>query len=93
MPQDARAPRRTAYFVSDRTGITCEMLGHSLLTQFEGVHFSEITKPFIDSIDKAKALVHEINQAAEQDGARALVFCTLVNAEIEEALIGANALS
>ena len=48
--------------------------------------------PFIDSIDKAAALVHEINQAAEQDGARALVFCTLVNAEIEEALIGANAL-
>lgn len=34
------APRRTAFFVSDRTGITCEMLGHSLLTQFEGVHFN-----------------------------------------------------
>ena len=86
------AARRTAYFVSDRTGITCEMLGHSLLTQFEGVRFSEITKPFVDSIDKARSLVHEINQAAEQDGARSLVFCTLVNADIEEALVGANAL-
>jgi [pyruvate, water dikinase]-phosphate phosphotransferase / [pyruvate, water dikinase] kinase len=92
MQSNARAPRRTAYFVSDRTGITCEMLGHSLLTQFEGVHFTEITKPFVDSIDKAVALVQEINQAAEEDGARALVFCTLVNAEIEEALIGDNAL-
>jgi regulator of PEP synthase PpsR (kinase-PPPase family) len=92
MQTSARAHRRTAYFVSDRTGITCEMLGHSLLTQFEGVQFTEITKPFIDSIEKAAALVHEINQAAEKDSARGLVFCTLVNAEIEEALIGANAL-
>ncbi len=84
--------RRTAFFISDRTGITCEMLGHSLLTQFEGVQFNEITKPFIDSIDKARALLDEINQAAADDGARALVFCTLVNPEIEQALIGANAL-
>ena len=30
-------PRRTAFFVSDRTGITAEMLGHSRLTQFDGV--------------------------------------------------------
>lgn len=84
--------KRTAFFVSDRTGITCEMLGHSLLTQFEGVQFNEITKPFVDSIDKAKGLVDEINQAAADDGTRALVFCTLVNAEIEQAFIGANAL-
>lgn len=84
-------PRRTAFFVSDRTGITCEMLGHSLLTQFEGVAFTELTKPFVDSIEKAQALVAEINQAAAQDGARALVFCTLVNSEIEQALVDANA--
>lgn len=84
--------KRTAFFVSDRTGITCEMLGHSLLTQFEGIAFTELTKPFVDSIEKAQALVGEINQAAEQDGSRALVFCTLVNAEIEQALVGANAL-
>ena len=34
MPQ-----RRTVFFVSDGTGITAQMLGHSLLTQFEGVEF------------------------------------------------------
>ncbi|MCC6531497.1 MAG: kinase/pyrophosphorylase [Burkholderiales bacterium] len=84
--------RRTAFFVSDRTGITCEMLGHSLLTQFEGVQFNEVTKPFIDSIDKAKALAGEIDLAAAEDGSRPLVFCTLVNADIEQALVGANAL-
>lgn len=92
MDQHRVLPRRTAYFLSDRTGITCEMLGHSLLTQFEGVQFTEITKPFIDSTEKARALVDEINQAAAEDGARALVFCTLVNAEIAEVLTTANAL-
>lgn len=84
--------RRSAFFVSDRTGITCEMLGHSLLTQFDGVAFDENTKPFVDSIAKADALVREINRASETDGSRAIVFCTLVNPEIEQALIGANAI-
>lgn len=84
--------RRTAFFVSDRTGITCEMLGHSLLTQFEGVQFIELTKPFIDSAEKTHALVEEINKAAQEDGQRALVFCTLVNSELGRILAGADAL-
>jgi regulator of PEP synthase PpsR (kinase-PPPase family) len=37
------------FFVSDGTGITAQMLGHSLLTQFEGVEFKQITLPFVDS--------------------------------------------
>jgi len=32
--------RRTVFFVSDGTGITAQMLGHSLMTQFEGVEFN-----------------------------------------------------
>jgi len=92
MQSETDAARRTAYFVSDRTGITCEMLGHSLLTQFEGVQFTQITKPFIDSLEKARQLVDEINRASSADGARPLVFCTLVNADIEQALIDADAL-
>ena len=31
--------RRTVFFISDRTGITAEMLGNSLLTQFEDFQF------------------------------------------------------
>ena len=31
--------RRTVFFISDRTGITAEMLGNSLLTQFEEIEF------------------------------------------------------
>ena len=33
------AVRRTVFFVSDRTGITAEMLGNSLLSQFEEIAF------------------------------------------------------
>src|SRR6267143_1776739 len=40
--------RRTVFFVSDGTGITAQMLGHSLLTQFEGVEFHHVTLLFVD---------------------------------------------
>ncbi len=48
------ATRRSAFFISDRTGITAEMLGHSLLTQFEQVEFSETTLPFIDTAERRR---------------------------------------
>ena len=44
---------RTVFFISDRTGITAEMLGNSLLTQFEDIRFRRITIPFVDSAEKA----------------------------------------
>ncbi|MEE9511061.1 MAG: kinase/pyrophosphorylase, partial [Gammaproteobacteria bacterium] len=47
--------RRTIFFVSDQTGVTAETLGHSLLTQFDGEDFNQVTLPFIDTIDKADA--------------------------------------
>ena len=50
-------PRRAAFFLSDRTGITVEMLGHSLLRQFEDVPFDEITLPYLDTAQKAAAAV------------------------------------
>lgn len=86
------ADRRTAFFVSDRTGITAEMLGHSLLTQFENVRFQEVTLPFVDTVDKALEVVTLINQAAATDGTRPIVISTLVNAEIAAMVGSANAL-
>ena len=75
-------PKRTAFFVSDRTGITAEMLGHSLLTQFDGVRFNEITLPFVDSVEKAHDVVAQINQQGVTDGVRPLVISTLARTEI-----------
>ena len=80
MPEHSQQPARprTVFFVSDGTGITVEMLGHSLLTQFEGIEFHHVTVPFIDSATKAEACVSRINEAA-RSGARPVVFTTLVN--------------
>ena len=60
--------RRTVFFVSDGTGITVEMLGHSLLTQFDGVESTHETIPFIDSVEKARACVERINSAPRPAG-------------------------
>lgn len=86
------AQKRTAFFISDRTGITAEMLGHSLLTQFESVGFEEVTLPFVDSVDKAHDVVRQINGLAEKDGIRPIVISTLVNTDIAEVVRAANAL-
>lgn len=85
-------PKRTAFFVSDRTGITAEMLGHSLLSQFDGVRFNEITLPFVDSADKAREVVSQINDRAATDGVRPLVISTLARTEISQIIGQSNAL-
>ena len=85
-------PKRTAFFVSDRTGITAEMLGHSLLTQFDGVRFNEITLPFVDSVEKAHDVVNQINQQGVTDGARPLVISTLALTEIAQVIGQSKAL-
>jgi regulator of PEP synthase PpsR (kinase-PPPase family) len=73
---------RTVFFLSDQTGVTAETLGHSLLTQFEGNEFDQITLPFIDSIDKAQDAVNRINAVAEEQGTRPLIFSTLVHEDL-----------
>ena len=45
---------RTVFFISDRTGMTAEALGNSLLTQFNDIEFKRINIAFIDSLSKAK---------------------------------------
>ena len=84
--------KRTAFFVSDRTGITAEMLGHSLLTQFDNVGFNEVTLPFVDSIEKAQEIVKQINLQAASEGIRPIVISTLARTDIAQVVGNANAL-
>ena len=87
MPQ-----RRTVFFVSDGTGITAQMLGHSLLTQFEGVEFNQVTLPFVDSVDKAEECLERIEREALRADGQPIVFSTLVNGDVREVVRRANAL-
>jgi regulator of PEP synthase PpsR (kinase-PPPase family) len=84
--------RRTIFFISDGTGITAEMLGHSLLTQFEAIEFSQVVIPFVDSAAKADECVARINAAHANGGGRPVVFTTLVNDQIRETVRRADAL-
>lgn len=69
---------RTVYFVSDGTGITAETFGNSILAQFS-MKARHVRRPFIDTPEKAHAVVAEINEAGEREGQRAIVFATLVD--------------
>ena len=75
---------RTVFFVSDQTGVTAETLGHSLLTQFDGLKFRGVTVPFINTPDKAKECVRRIKLTAEVEGSRPIVFATMVQDDLRE---------
>ena len=85
-------PERTAFFVSDGTGITAETFGHSILSQFEGLRLRQVRLPFIDELSKADDAVERINQQGIVDGSRPIVFSTLVNPRINAVVRTANAM-
>ena len=84
MPQ-----RKRVFFISDRTGITVEALGSSLLTQFADLDFTRLTLPFIDTVEKAREVVSQVNEAHREAGQRPVVFSSIVDdavrAEINKA--------
>jgi regulator of PEP synthase PpsR (kinase-PPPase family) len=86
------APRRTVFFVSDRTGITAEMLGNSLLSQFEAIDFQRRTIPFVDTPEKIAEVVHMIERTGAETGTRPLVFSSIVDEAMSAQLGLANAL-
>ncbi len=79
-PLDGASPmRRYVFFVSDRTGITAEMLGNSLLSQFEDFHFLRETIPFVDSPEKVDAVIRQINDLAAREQQTPIVFSSIVD--------------
>ena len=82
--------KRSAFFISDGTGITAEGLGQSLLAQFENIEFEKMTLPYIDCIEKAKDTVKTINKTAEADGSQPIIFDTIVNHEIRDEIGQSN---
>ena len=60
-------PNRTVFFVSDGTGITAETFGNSILAQFP-TKPRHVRRPFIDTVDKAAAVVREINAGGRARG-------------------------
>jgi hypothetical protein len=88
------AGQRTVFFISDRTGITAEMLGNSLLTQFEDFQFQRVTIPFVDTPEKIDEAVRQVNATAEAEGRRPIVVSSVVSETMSEIIRrDANALT
>ena len=82
-------PNRSVFFVSDGTGITAETFGNSILAQFPGKP-RHVRRPFIDSVEKASTVVDEINQVADAEGRKPIVFITLVDDVVRDILTAAH---
>ena len=78
--------RRTVYFISDRTGITAEMLGNSLLSQFEDFEFTRLTIPFIDSPEKVAAVIDQVNATGIREGKQPIIFSSVVDEAASETI-------
>ena len=83
---------RTVFFISDHSGVTAETMGHSLLSQFEGISFRAVTLPFISSMERAAEALQRINATALAEGAPPIIFSTLVRDAERELVKGANGL-
>lgn len=77
---------RTVFFVSDSTGLTAEMLGHSLLTQFGGARLQQVTLPFVNTPEKAEAAATRIRKQIEIDTEKTIVISTLINPVMKQAM-------
>lgn len=74
--------KRLIFFISDRTGVTIENLGRSLLHQFESIQCEYFTYPFIDSKQKAQTVLTEIESLSTLNKEQVIVFSSLVKPEL-----------
>jgi [pyruvate, water dikinase]-phosphate phosphotransferase / [pyruvate, water dikinase] kinase len=84
--------KRKVFFVSDRTGITAEMFGQSLLSQFDESQFEQTTLPFIDTVAKAQEVCDTLANAEKESGHKPIVFDTIVLPEIRQVVQSSGAL-
>jgi len=75
------SPTRPVFIISDHTGITAEIIGKSLLSQFPGEAFSTESLPFVDTLDKAKDATNRIRDAWKVSSLKPLVFSTMTDVE------------
>lgn len=76
LPLDGDLPPREVFFISDSTGITAETLGSALLANLPGAAFHRRTVSFVNTAERADAVVASITRAST-DGATPLVFATV----------------
>lgn len=81
VPERASAPRQV-FFVSDHTGVTAEVLGHSLLARFDHLDIETATRPFINNAERATELVAEFGRLSRPP----IVFSTITDPSVRSIL-------
>lgn len=89
---ETQPPQRSIFFLSDRTGITAETLGTTLLTQFDDNSFKQSTLPFINSPEKARSALEYIEYTGKTSGLQPIIFSTTVSDEVRQILRAGEAL-
>ncbi len=77
--------KRTAFFISDSTGITAGALG-KLLEHFPLTEFTQIRLPFTDTIERIQLAIESINQTTIDEGVRPIVVMSLGDLSLRRAL-------
>ena len=72
--------------MSDRTGITVDVFGSSLLSQFDGIDFHRVYIPYIDTREKLDDVIKRIEKAGREEHHPPLVFSTLVDVKLRDHL-------
>ncbi|MDX2505484.1 MAG: pyruvate, water dikinase regulatory protein [Gammaproteobacteria bacterium] len=83
---------RTVFYLSDQTALTAELLGQTLISQFDSIDFITQTLPYIDSEEKAREVVELIERNAQQSGTQPVLISTVVQSEIKAILHNSPAL-
>lgn len=84
--------KTTVFYISDQTGITAELLGQTLLSQFDSIDFITQTLPYIDNEKKALKAVELINRTAKQSEIQPVLISTIVKPDIQEFMHRSEAL-
>ncbi len=92
MNDQSKSHLRHVYFLSNRTAITAETLGHSLLAQFPDTSFTSVTIPFVDSEAKAEKIVERIALSQQQTGLKPIVISTMADEKISAIIQRSEAL-
>ncbi|VAW96259.1 Phosphoenolpyruvate synthase regulatory protein [hydrothermal vent metagenome] len=78
------------YYISDCTAITAESFGKTVLSQFDTIHFKQVSYRFIDDNAKALKLSQEIDSNSVLDKNLPIIFSTLVNPELRAIVAKSN---
>ncbi|WP_295799899.1 pyruvate, water dikinase regulatory protein [uncultured Microbulbifer sp.] len=92
MHAEQQQRKRTAFFISDGTGLTVEGIGHSLLAQFRDQHVEQVTLPYVDSAEKVNQVLQRIERAATETGLQPIIITSIVSDQIRKQLHQSSAL-